>query len=237
MLLYHGSDHIIKKPLYGYGSKTNDFGLGFYCTENCDLAGEWACQHGSDGYINSYQLDEGGLKVLNLLDSSYSVLTWIALLLKHRMVDVATGIPQSTYNYIVDTFAIETAPYDVIVGYRADDSYFSYARAFINNSLPINELYKAMHLGKLGAQVVLKTPRTFEKLTFSGYTAAPSDTYYPRYKDRDVTARSDFKSLMAGWQLKDDDIFVLDIVRGKMQPSDERLAGLQNNALEGGKQL
>ena len=30
--LYHGSRDIIKKPVYGYGKKYNDYGLGFYCT-------------------------------------------------------------------------------------------------------------------------------------------------------------------------------------------------------------
>ena len=27
--LYHGSRDIIKKPVYGYGKKYNDYGLGF----------------------------------------------------------------------------------------------------------------------------------------------------------------------------------------------------------------
>ena len=31
--IYHGSDHIIEKPQYGYGKPYNDYGVGFYCTE------------------------------------------------------------------------------------------------------------------------------------------------------------------------------------------------------------
>ena len=34
MLLYHGSDHVIEKPEFGAGKKHNDYGKGFYCTEN-----------------------------------------------------------------------------------------------------------------------------------------------------------------------------------------------------------
>ena len=30
--IYHGSDHIIEKPQYGYGKPYNDYGVGFYCT-------------------------------------------------------------------------------------------------------------------------------------------------------------------------------------------------------------
>ena len=31
--IYHGSDKIIEKPLFGHGKTYNDYGLGFYCTE------------------------------------------------------------------------------------------------------------------------------------------------------------------------------------------------------------
>ena len=34
MILYHGSKDIIEKPIYGQGKKYNDYGLGFYCTDN-----------------------------------------------------------------------------------------------------------------------------------------------------------------------------------------------------------
>ena len=37
-ILYHGSDHIITNPEYGHGSYANDYGRGFYCTENIELA-------------------------------------------------------------------------------------------------------------------------------------------------------------------------------------------------------
>lgn len=38
--LYHGSRDIIKKPVYGYGKKYNDYGLGFYCTEDINMAAD-----------------------------------------------------------------------------------------------------------------------------------------------------------------------------------------------------
>ena len=43
MILYHGSDSIVKSPEYGKGKFYNDYGRGFYCTENKELAKEWAC--------------------------------------------------------------------------------------------------------------------------------------------------------------------------------------------------
>ncbi|MBQ2640754.1 MAG: DUF3990 domain-containing protein, partial [Lachnospiraceae bacterium] len=32
--IYHGSVKIIEKPQYGAGRRDNDYGLGFYCTED-----------------------------------------------------------------------------------------------------------------------------------------------------------------------------------------------------------
>ena len=32
--IYHGSDHIIEKPKFSYGKPYNDYGIGFYCTQN-----------------------------------------------------------------------------------------------------------------------------------------------------------------------------------------------------------
>ena len=55
MILYHGSDHIIEKPVFGEGKSYNDYGRGFYCTEHVELAKEWACATGGDGYANRYR--------------------------------------------------------------------------------------------------------------------------------------------------------------------------------------
>ena len=42
-IIYHGSQQIIETPKFGIGRKYNDYGQGFYCTENIELAKEWAC--------------------------------------------------------------------------------------------------------------------------------------------------------------------------------------------------
>ena len=40
MNIYHGSKDIIKQPEYGKGKPHNDYGLGFYCTEDIEMAKE-----------------------------------------------------------------------------------------------------------------------------------------------------------------------------------------------------
>ena len=41
-IIYHGSDHEVKTPLFGFGKPNNDYGLGFYCCSHKSLAEEWA---------------------------------------------------------------------------------------------------------------------------------------------------------------------------------------------------
>ena len=55
LLLYHGSQQIIEAPKFGVGKTYNDYGQGFYCTENIELAKEWAVsslRNGCDIYMD-----------------------------------------------------------------------------------------------------------------------------------------------------------------------------------------
>ena len=66
MIIYHGSDHVIEEPKHNGSKHTNDYGYGFYTTESLELAKEWACSDGRDGFANAYEFDMDNLKVLNL---------------------------------------------------------------------------------------------------------------------------------------------------------------------------
>ena len=50
---------------------------------------------------------------------------------------------------------------DVIIGYRAGDSYFSFAQDFVNNTISVRDLNQATHRGTLGEQVVLISEKAF----------------------------------------------------------------------------
>ena len=158
MIIYHGSKDIIEKPEFGKGNKKNDYGLGFYCTENVELAKEWACSNNeTNGYANQYEIDLTDYRILDLREEKYSILNWMALLLKFRTFDVNTPISAQAKEYILENFYVDVGEYDVIIGYRADDSYFSFAKDFINNTISVEQLAEAMRLGELGIQIVLKS--------------------------------------------------------------------------------
>lgn len=201
LVLYHGSPVIIEKPTFGKGKAYNDYGRGFYCTEHIELAKEWACTEGTDGYASKYELDTAGLSVLNLSSDDYTILNWLAILMLHRKGRLSAPIAKQGREYLIQNFLPDFQNYDAIIGYRADDSYFSFARAFVSNTISLKQLGNAMRLGKLGEQFVLKSPRAFEAIRFIDYTVADNTVYYAKRKVRDDEARTAYMK-----ELETDDI-------------------------------
>ena len=154
--LLHGTDHIIEVPDIHIGNPHNDYGMGFYCTRVDEMAREWACKKNTDGFVNSYDFDTEGLKVLNLLDGMHTVLNWMALLLQFRTFKLDSEVAVDARDYLIDHYSIDLTGFDVVIGYRADDSYFQYAESFVSNTLPLRSLNKALKLGKLGEPVAEK---------------------------------------------------------------------------------
>ena len=210
--IYHGSPKVIEQPVFGAGKVYNDYGRGFYCTEHAELAKEWACSSDSDGYANHYQLKTKGLSVLNLNGPEYNILNWLAILLENRKFNVAEGLPQRARAYILENFKVDYKKYDIIIGYRANDSYFSYAGDFVNGTLSLSDLSEAMRLGKLGEQVVLRSKKAFDALTFVEAVKAPRQEYFAKYKQRDEEARGKYRQIAAK-PLTENEIYVVDIIR------------------------
>ncbi len=223
MIVYHGSKDIIEKPEFGKGNVRNDYGLGFYCAENIELAKEWACSNNeTNGYANKYELDLNEYNVLDLRKNEYSILNWIAILLKFRTFDVNSPISLRAKDYILNNFYIDVENYDIIVGYRADDSYFSFAKDFVNNAISVEQLAKAMQLGELGIQIVLKSQKAFDKIKFVNYEVAECDEYYVKRVSRDHKARTAYSDSRKQNNISDD-LFVVDIIRQGLKNGDEIL--------------
>lgn len=223
MIIYHGSKDIVEKPEFGKGNKKNDYGLGFYCTESIELAKEWACSNNEiNGYANQYEIDLSAYKVLDLRDKKYSILNWMALLLKFRTFDVNTPIAVQAKDYILENFYVDVEKYDVIIGYRADDSYFSFAKDFISNTISVEQLAEAMRLGELGIQIVLKSKKAFDMVKYVNYELAECKEYYVKRVSRDQKAR---KTYLNGHRQNfvTEGLFVMDIIRRGLKNGDKIL--------------
>ena len=221
--LYHGSTEKIEHPALGKGKRNNDYGQGFYCTAHRDLACEWASKlQGLDGYVNQYEIDTAGLKILDL--SKYGILHWMTILLKNRTFTLTTPISIQGKAYLMDHFDIDISSYDIIKGYRADDSYFSFAEDFLNNAISVSHLSRAMRLGKLGIQYVLVSQKAFDALRFVQADPVENSVYYPLHMVRDTKARKAYRSSKANLTIDTNDIYLLDILRGGIEDGDPRLS-------------
>lgn len=224
MIIFHGSTEIVEVPVFGKGSENNDYGKGFYCTESLELAKEWACPTVQDGFANQYEFDMTGLNVMYLNRDGYSILNWIAILLQNRIFPKRSPIARQASEYLLNGFLPDTTGYDVIWGYRADDSYFTYAKDFLNNTISVGQLARAMKLGELGEQVVLMSPKAFEQIRFIKYEIADGSIYHNRRMERDERARRAYLDNHGeDFSVTINDLFVRDIISQQVKNDDPRL--------------
>ncbi len=186
-ILYHGSDKIVSSPRYGVGKADNDFGSGFYMTEDIESAKEWAAVNGQDGsYVcNQYEIDMDGLNVIRFED--YGILAWMSEIIANRGTDGADTAEVG--EKLISKYKIDTSKADVIIGYTADGSYYKMVDAFLAGMFAIEEIDSMFRKWKVGTQVVIKSPKAFERIRFIGsdniYVRKPkAQTESPAYDER-----------------------------------------------------
>ncbi len=186
-IIYHGSDFIIEKPRFLLGNIHNDYGQGFYCSSNKALAKEWASRRNGHGYISRYKIRDDRLKILDLTKPPFdNVLYWIALLMNNR--EISSSLKENyprELQYLFKNYLLDLSEYDVVIGYRADDSYFQFPEAFLRSEITIESLNKIFHAGSLGKQYVLISKRAFSLLHFLDYEEAYEKSREDYYKRKD----------------------------------------------------
>ena len=79
--------------------------------------------------VNKYFVDNNKFEEFNILDltdkSKYSVLNWMAILMHFRTLDSSFERSNRFVLEWLEKYYIDVTQYDVVIGYRADDSYFS----------------------------------------------------------------------------------------------------------------
>lgn len=113
---------------------------------------------GNKGYLHTYELNLEGLKVLDLtkLDSLY----WIAELIVNRRINTDDRETlEDDINKFIAKYKLNTDEYDVIIGYRADGSYFTYAEDFMTGVIYKETLEHALRFDNLGLQVFIKSKK------------------------------------------------------------------------------
>ena len=196
-IVFHGSDHVIDSPSYSFGraNSHNDYGLGFYCTQELDLAKEWANRSTQHGFANKYSIDERGLRVLDLCDKGrFTVLNWIAILLHNRELSEDDRLEYEEELAFLERYYVPTEEYDVVIGYRADDAYFRFPLMFVRGVLTYAKLETIYTLGDLGKQYALVSEKAFRNLRF--IEAIPSEaSFQERYWAKKDSADRSYREL------------------------------------------
>lgn len=176
-----------------------------------------------DGYANRYELDLQGLKIINLTDPSYTTLHWLSVLVQNRVFDMDGSLIRSSVDYLQRYFAVDYVSADVMIGYRADDNYFSFARGFLNGTLSYSQLCRAIRLGGLGLQTVLKSPTAFARVRPMGFERALRAESLPMRRAREDAARHQFGEILGrGFQARE--LYMVNIMQQEIKGDDPRLS-------------
>ena len=84
----------------------------------------------------------------------------------------------------------------------------------------MQQLAKAMRLGKLGEQIVIKSKYAFSLLHYEGFSIAEKEKYYVLRKARNDEADQLYLDML---EAENDGLYMLDIMRGGIRNDDPRI--------------
>ena len=121
------------------------------------------------------------------------MLAWIAEVISNR--GTSQEVAEILGKRLVEMYKVDTARYDIIKGYRADDSYTQVIEAFLLNQINIAEVEKLFYKGALGNQIFLKSEKSFSQIKWLGSYETASEG---KYADDDLKARREVNKFMRG---------------------------------------
>ncbi|MBQ9457229.1 MAG: DUF3990 domain-containing protein [Bacilli bacterium] len=199
MIFYHGSKQIVEAPRQHGSNPTNDYGPSFYMTLELEAAKSWACRNDSLGIVNQYRMSDSEfqkMKVLDLTDKShYSVLHWIAILMHFRTLDSSFKRNNRLVLEWLEKYYIDVDEYDVVIGFRADDTYFRFPIRFISNDLAFEDLENVFLSGNLGIQYAFMSSKAVEALRFEKAIEC-EDSFLGHYYHSITKASRDFDEIL-----------------------------------------
>ena len=215
MIFYHGSKLIIDSPVAHGSNPNNDYGASFYTTLDLDSAKEWACKNDELGLVNKYQIRKSEFESLRILDltnrEEFNVLNWLAILMHYRDLDMRTKhLYQSRLNWL-ERFYIDVEQFDIIKGFRADDSYFAFPLAFLLGQLSLERLQNVFMLGQLGVQYAFNSKRAIKLLKFVSFENIETK-YIGKHYQRIKKATEEYRNIL-NTPINENETFITDLMK------------------------
>ncbi len=153
MILYHGSNVVVKQPKLVEQNRFLDFGYGFYTTTHKNQVENFAqkvmIRRGGKSIVNVYEFDENAqTDTLHSKRFSAPDEDWLDFVSAHR---------NGTYNG-------ET--YDLIIGAVANDDVYRTLQVYSTGLLSKEQAIEALKVKKLFDQYVFATEQVLALLTF-----------------------------------------------------------------------
>lgn len=155
MILYHGSNLVVKEPKILTPNRYLDFGVGFYTTSNLSQAKSFADKvtaRKREGIstVSKYEFDEASQKDLKVLKFECADELWLEFVSENR-----------NGNY-------RNEEYDLIFGPVADDDIFRTFILYSTGVLSKEQTLNALKIKKLFNQYVFATDKALEAIKFIG---------------------------------------------------------------------
>lgn len=155
ILVYHAGYEKIMNPDLERGRRNADFGQGFYLSDDGGFAGRWMRRkEGSNVFVNSYELRCDGLVIKELNRDK----KWLSYITANRR-GMADLLPDA----------------DVITGPIANDTIFDTMGIFTSGFLSDDEALSLMSVGPSYTQIVIKSARALEQLSWTGARIIPDE--------------------------------------------------------------
>lgn len=153
MILFHGSDKIVEKPMANYGRNKVDFGQGFYLTSLREQAAKWAkiiaFKNGvGKAYVSEYNLDDSRLSSLG---SRYKKFIAYDMEWLDYVIDCRNG--GNLQNQ-----------YDVIEGGVANDNVIDTVENYENGIITAEQALGQLQYKKMNHQICIRSQDVLDKL-------------------------------------------------------------------------
>ncbi|MCF0215264.1 MAG: DUF3990 domain-containing protein [Fibrobacteraceae bacterium] len=153
MILFHGSDKVIEKPIVNLGRNKVDFGQGFYLTNLQDQAAKWAkiiaFKNSADkAFVSVFDFDNGTLATLGFRYKKFQAydMEWL-----DYVIDCRNGGNQQNQ-------------YDVVEGGVANDNVIDTVENYENGIITAEQALGQLQYKKVNHQICIRSQKVIDEL-------------------------------------------------------------------------
>ena len=146
MILYHGSNKVVKYPGVRKTKYSQDFYFGFYGLTKEDLAIRWAARYGEKGYLNKYEYVQ---------DENLDNL-------------IFPGMTEEWLDFIVASRNGKGHRYDIVEGPMVDETIYNSIQNFIDGKISRMAFWELVKSQSPVRQISFHSVSALDTLTFMG---------------------------------------------------------------------